>query len=96
MDRHFERPKTRDISSMVVKIGTTVLIDDRTNEIKHDTLARICRDLAEFKRTRDSDGQKGPGVSITVGAHPQSILAGAIGAGLWGAFRHERLAAAAG
>ncbi len=35
------------------------------------------------------------GVTIEVRAHPQSILAGAIGAGLWGAFRHERLLARA-
>ena len=33
------------------------------------------------------------GVSIEVRSHPQSIFAGAIGAGLWGAFRHERLLA---
>ncbi len=36
------------------------------------------------------------GVTIEVKTHPQSILAGAIGAGLWGAFRHERLAALTG
>ena len=32
-------------------------------------------------------------VEIKVVNHPQSILAGAIGAGLWGAFRHEKLLA---
>jgi len=37
-----------------------------------------------------------PGVNIEVRAHPQSILAGAIGAGLWGAFRHEKLLAKTG
>ena len=34
-------------------------------------------------------------VEIEVVNHPQSILAGAIGAGLWGAFRHEKLLARA-
>jgi benzoyl-CoA reductase subunit D len=34
--------------------------------------------------------------AIEVRVHPQSILAGAIGAALWGAFRHEKLTAAAG
>ena len=29
----------------------------------------------------------------TVRSHPDSIYAGAIGAALWGAFRHEKLAA---
>jgi benzoyl-CoA reductase subunit D len=37
-----------------------------------------------------------PGVEIEVRTHPQSILAGAIGAGLWGAFRHEKLLAKTG
>ena len=31
-------------------------------------------------------------VSFPVRSHPQSIYAGAIGAALWGAFRHEKLA----
>ena len=35
------------------------------------------------------------GVEIEVTAHPKSILAGAIGAGLWGAFRHQKLLAKA-
>ena len=30
-------------------------------------------------------------VSVTVVSHPDSIHAGAIGAALWGQFRHERL-----
>jgi benzoyl-CoA reductase subunit D len=33
------------------------------------------------------------GVTIAVKTHERSILAGAIGAGLWGAFRHEKLLA---
>ncbi len=33
------------------------------------------------------------GVEIEVRSHPQSIFAGAIGAGLWGAFRHAKLLA---
>ena len=32
---------------------------------------------------------------LTAVSHPDSIYAGAIGAALWGAFRHDRLAAAA-
>jgi len=38
-------------------------------------------------RTALSDGHKG----LEVRGHPQSILAGAIGAALWGGFRHELL-----
>jgi len=30
-------------------------------------------------------------VSVTVVSHPDSIYAGAIGAALWGAFRHAKL-----
>jgi benzoyl-CoA reductase subunit D len=30
--------------------------------------------------------------NIVVKSHPDSIYAGAIGAALWGAFRHEKLA----
>jgi benzoyl-CoA reductase subunit D len=35
------------------------------------------------------------GISVDVRAHPQSILAGALGAALWGAFRARRLRARA-
>jgi benzoyl-CoA reductase subunit D len=31
--------------------------------------------------------------AIDVRTHPKSVLAGAIGAALWGAFRHEKLQA---
>ena len=31
-------------------------------------------------------------VNVTIKSHPDSIYAGAIGAALWGAFRHEKLA----
>jgi benzoyl-CoA reductase subunit D len=31
-------------------------------------------------------------VNVTAAAHPDSIYAGAIGAALWGAFRHDKLA----
>jgi benzoyl-CoA reductase subunit D len=37
----------------------------------------------------DMDDQK---MDIAVDAHPDSIFAGAVGAALWGAFRHEKLA----
>jgi benzoyl-CoA reductase subunit D len=30
-------------------------------------------------------------VNVTARSHPDSIYAGAIGAALWGAFRHSRL-----
>jgi benzoyl-CoA reductase subunit D len=33
-------------------------------------------------------------IAVDVRSHPDSIFAGAIGAALWGAFRHEKLAAA--
>jgi len=33
-------------------------------------------------------------MKISVRSHPDSMYAGAIGAALWGAFRHEKLAAA--
>jgi benzoyl-CoA reductase subunit D len=33
------------------------------------------------------------GAKVEVRAHPLSIQAGAIGAAIWGAFRHDRLAA---
>jgi benzoyl-CoA reductase subunit D len=32
-------------------------------------------------------------MTATILSHPDSIYAGAIGAALWGAFRHEKLAA---
>jgi benzoyl-CoA reductase subunit D len=32
-------------------------------------------------------------VDIEVANHPDSMFAGAIGAALWGSFRHEKLAA---
>jgi benzoyl-CoA reductase subunit D len=35
------------------------------------------------------------GMRVAVRSHPDAILAGAIGAALWGAFRHEKLAAKA-
>jgi len=38
---------------------------------------------------------KKAGAAIEVRTHPLSIQAGAVGAAIWGAFRHERLAAAA-
>lgn len=35
-------------------------------------------------------------VTVPIGSHPDAIYAGAIGAALWGAFRHEKLARVAG
>lgn len=46
-------------------------------------------------RTIGEDLAKIKGMDATVTSHPDSIYAGAIGAALWGAFRHRRLAAAA-
>ncbi len=37
------------------------------------------------------DIEKMKGLDVTVTSHPDSIYAGAIGAALWGAFRHRRL-----
>jgi len=34
-------------------------------------------------------------MKVKVRSHPDSIYAGAIGAALWGAYRHEKLAQAA-
>jgi len=42
------------------------------------------------------EAQKMKGMKAVVKSHPESIYAGAIGAALWGAFRHEKLAASGG
>ncbi len=46
-------------------------------------------------RAIGEDLEKMKGMEATVTSHPDSIHAGAIGAALWGAFRHQRLAQAA-
>jgi benzoyl-CoA reductase subunit D len=46
-------------------------------------------------RTIGEDLEKMKGMDATVTSHPDSIYAGAIGAALWGAFRHQRLAQSA-
>jgi benzoyl-CoA reductase subunit D len=43
----------------------------------------------------DEDVAKMKDMKVTIRSHPDSIYAGAIGAALWGAFRHEKLAQAA-
>jgi len=39
------------------------------------------------------DGMAAQNMATTVATHPDSLYAGAIGAALWGAFRHEKLQA---
>ena len=46
-------------------------------------VAAMAEDIAAMKETR-----------ITVRSHADSIYAGAIGAALWGAYRHEKLKSA--
>jgi benzoyl-CoA reductase subunit D len=41
----------------------------------------------------EEDIAKMKDMKATIRSHPDSIYAGAIGAALWGAFRHEKLAA---
>jgi benzoyl-CoA reductase subunit D len=41
----------------------------------------------------EEDVAKMKDMKTTIRSHPDSIYAGAIGAALWGAFRHEKLAA---
>ncbi len=53
----------------------------------------LAADVGLLQATREE--LEKAGVNIPVASHPQSILAGAIGAGLWGAFRHEKLLARA-
>jgi len=62
-----------------IKSGTALL----TGGLALDSglLAAIQEELATEK------------VNVQAQSHPDSIYAGAIGAALWGAFRHERLAA---
>ena len=43
----------------------------------------------------EEDVAKMKDMKVTIRSHPDSIYAGAIGAALWGAFRHEKLAQAA-
>jgi benzoyl-CoA reductase subunit D len=43
----------------------------------------------------EEDVSKMKDMKVTIRSHPDSIYAGAIGAALWGAFRHEKLAQAA-
>jgi benzoyl-CoA reductase subunit D len=44
----------------------------------------------------EEDTAKMKDMTATISSHPDSIYAGAIGAALWGAFRHEKLAAHGG
>jgi benzoyl-CoA reductase subunit D len=41
----------------------------------------------------EEDVSKMKDMKVAIRSHPDSIYAGAIGAALWGAYRHEKLAA---
>jgi benzoyl-CoA reductase subunit D len=43
----------------------------------------------------EEDVAKMKDMKVKIRSHPDSIYAGAIGAALWGAYRHEKLAQAA-
>ena len=74
------------MASRLVKLLKAIKVTEGkvlvTGGLAHDTglLAAIREDMA---------GQK---IGLDVQASPDSIFAGAIGAALWGAFRHEKLA----
>jgi len=49
--------------------------------------------VAAMREGARGEGEAASKMSVEIRAHPQSVLAGAIGAALWGAFRARRLAA---
>jgi len=69
------------------------LVRSLSNEGQLTFTGGLAADIGLVAATREELDKAG--VAIEVRSHPQSILAGAIGAGLWGAFRHEKLLAAA-
>jgi len=74
---------TRLLKSIGAREGKVMV----TGGLALDTgmVAAIAEDLAKMKGME----------ALEVTSHPDSIYAGAIGAALWGAFRHDRLAQAA-
>jgi benzoyl-CoA reductase subunit D len=72
------------LSKLLKSIGTTQGTVMVTGGLALDKglVAALIEDIAKMKDMK-----------VTVRSHPDSIYAGAIGAALWGAFRHEKLAA---
>jgi benzoyl-CoA reductase subunit D len=72
------------LSKLLKSIGTTQGTVMVTGGLALDNglVAALIEDIAKMKDMK-----------VAVRSHPDSIYAGAIGAALWGAFRHEKLAA---
>jgi benzoyl-CoA reductase subunit D len=72
------------LSKLLRAIGATSGVVMMTGGLALDQglVAAVREDVAKMKD-----------VTATISSHPDSIYAGAIGAALWGAFRHEKLAA---
>ena len=47
---------------------------------------------AKKGKAKVADADETPAAPVEVRPHPDGVYAGAIGAALWGAYRHERLA----
>jgi benzoyl-CoA reductase subunit D len=72
------------LSKLLKSIGSTQGIVMMTGGLALDggLVAALIEDIAKMKDMK-----------TTIRSHPDSIYAGAIGAALWGAFRHDKLAA---
>jgi benzoyl-CoA reductase subunit D len=72
------------LSKLLKAIGATQGVVMMTGGLALDRglVAALEEDVAKIKDMK-----------TTIRSHPDSIYAGAIGAALWGAFRHEKLAA---
>ena len=72
------------LSKLLKSIGATSGVVMMTGGLALDQglVAALEEDVAKIKDMK-----------TTIRSHPDSIYAGAIGAALWGAFRHEKLAA---
>jgi len=72
------------LSKLLKSIGSTQGTVMMTGGLALDTglVAALIEDIAKMKDMK-----------TTIRSHPDSIYAGAIGAALWGAFRHDKLAA---
>ena len=69
------------------------LLESRPPELARDKLGVAEPFFYKLVAALDEELQKMKGVDARVMTHPDSIFAGAIGAALWGAFRHQKLAA---
>jgi benzoyl-CoA reductase subunit D len=72
------------LSKLLKSVGATTGVVMMTGGLALDNglVAALEEDVAKMKDMRTA-----------IRSHPDSIYAGAIGAALWGAFRHEKLAA---